>query len=226
MDVEAIRTKALETNVIEKGEVLNRGELLNLVFEAGLSTCSEVSATSGRGVGMDIVRSNLAEMGGIVGLASADGRGTTVTITLPITLVIIQALIVRIGPELFAIPINSVFETMVVEPSQITHSEGREVLNLRGEPLLLRRLGEEFGIDSLGPQDRQFVVVLGLGEQRLGLLVDRLEGQRDMVIKSIKGPVQGIHGISGATELGDHGAILVIDVSSIVNDAVRRREAA
>ncbi len=226
MDVEAIRTKALETNVIEKGEVLNRGEILNLVFEAGLSTCSEVSATSGRGVGMDIVRSNLAEMGGMVGLASADGRGTTVTITLPITLAIIQALIVRIGPELFAIPINSVFETMVVEPSQITHSEGREVLNLRGEPLLLRRLGEEFGIESLGPQDRQFVVVLGLGEHRLGLLVDRLEGQRDMVIKSIKGPVQGIRGISGATELGDHGAILVIDVSSIVSDAVRRREAA
>lgn len=226
MDLEAIRTKALETNVIEKGEVLNRGEVLNLVFEAGLSTCSEVSATSGRGVGMDIVRSNLAEMGGMVGLASADGRGTTVTITLPITLAIIQALIVRIGPELFAIPINSVLETMVVEPSQITRSEGREVLNLRGEPLLLRRLGEEFGIENLGPQDRQFVVVLGLGEQRLGLLVDRLEGQRDMVIKSIKGPVQEIHGISGATELGDHGAILVIDVFSIVSDAVRRREAA
>ena len=226
MDVDAIRAKALASGLISEDETLSRGELLNLVFEAGLSTSESVSSTSGRGVGMDIVRSNLAEMGGMVDLASTAGRGATVTMTLPITLAIIQALIVRIGSERFAIPLNSVLETMVVEPSQIGRSEGREVLNLRGEPLLLRRLGEEFGIESLGPEERQFAVVLGMGEQRLGLLVDRLEGQRDTVIKAIKGPIQGIRGISGATELGDHGAILVIDVSAIVGDAVRRREAA
>jgi len=174
------------------------------------------------------VRSNLAEMGGMVDLASTPGRGTTVTITLPITLAIIQALIVRVGVECFAIPLNSVLETMVIEPSEIGRSEGREVLNLRGEPLLLRRLSEEFAIEGTGTgrDERQFVVVLGMGEQRLGLLVDRLEGQRDTVIKAIKGPIQGIRGISGATELGDQGAILVIDVSTIVGDAVRRREAA
>jgi len=175
---------------------------------------------------MDIVRSNLAEMGGMVDLSSMSGRGTTVTITLPITLAIIQALIVRIGDERFAIPLNSVLETMVIEPSEIGRSEGREVLNLRGEPLLLRRLSEEFEIEGAGRDERQFVVVLGMGEQRLGLLVDRLEGQRDTVIKAIKGPIQGIRGISGATELGDQSAILVIDVSAIVGDAVRRREAA
>ncbi len=226
MDVDAIRAKAVAGGLIEEGENLTRGELLNLVFEAGLSTSESVSSTSGRGVGMDIVRSNLAEMGGMVDLATTAGRGTTVTITLPITLAIIQALIVRIGSERFAIPLNSVLETMVVEPSEIGRSEGREVLNLRGEPLLLRRLSEEFEIEGAGRDERQFVVVLGMGEQRLGLLVDRLEGQRDTVIKSIKGPVQGIRGISGATELGDRGAILVIDVSAIVGDAVRRREAA
>lgn len=226
MDPEAIRKKAIASGLVGENDALSEKEILNLVFEAGLSTAAEVSSTSGRGVGMDVVRNNLAEMGGMVDLSSTRGRGTVVTITLPITLAIIQALIVRIGDERFAIPLNSVLETMIVEPEQIGRSEGREVLNLRGEPLLLRRLGEEFAIPCGGPEERQFAVVLGMGEQRLGLLVDRLEGQQDAVIKPIKGPVQQIPGIAGATELGDRGAILVIDVSAIVADAVRRREAA
>ena len=226
MDVDAIRAKALASGLIEENETLSRAEILNLVFEPGLSTARQVSSTSGRGVGMDIVRSNLAEMGGMVDLATVKGRGTTVTITMPITLAIIQALIVRIGEERFAIPLNSVLETMAVRPEQIGHSEGRETLNLRGEPLLLRRLCEEFEIEGADRNEQQFVVVLGMGNQRLGLLVDRLEGQQDAVIKPIKGPVQNIRGISGATELGDRSAILVIDVSAIIGDAVRRREAA
>ena len=226
MDPAAILEKAIARGLVTESDQLSEKEILNLVFEAGLSTADQVSATSGRGVGMDVVRNNLAEMGGMVDLASTPGRGTTVTITLPITLAIIQALIVAIREERFAIPLNSVLETMVVEPSQIGRSEGREVLNLRGEPLLLRRLGEEFEIPCAGPEERQFVVVLGMGEQRLGLLVDRLEGQQDTVIKPIKGPLQQIRGIAGATELGDRGAILVIDVSAIVGDVIRRREAA
>jgi two-component system chemotaxis sensor kinase CheA len=175
---------------------------------------------------MDVVRANLAQMGGMVDLSSRVGEGTTVTITLPITLAIIQALIVRVGEERYAIPLNSVLETMSVEHEQIGSSEGREVLSLRGEPLLLRRLGEEFEVSCAARGERQFCVVLGLGEQRLGLLVDRLEGQQDAVIKPIKGPFQQIRGITGATELGDRGAILVIDVSAIVGDVLRRREAA
>ena len=226
MDVAAIREKAIASGLISEQDTLSRGEILNLVFEAGLSTADEVSNTSGRGVGMDVVRANLAEMGGMVDLDSVEGRGTTVTITLPITLAIIQALIVGIGEDRFAIPLNSVLETMAIEPSQIGRSEGREVLNLRGEPLLLRRLAEEFELEGLGSEERQFVVVLGMGEQRLGLIVDRLDGQQDAVIKRIKGPLQQIRGIAGATELGDRGAILVIDVSAIVADALRRREAA
>ena len=226
MNVDAIRAKAVTNGLIGDNETLTRGEILNLIFEPGLSTSDEVSSTSGRGVGMDIVRSNLAEMGGMVDVATVEGRGSTVTITLPITLAIIQALIVRVGEERFAIPLNSVLETMALEPEQIGHSEGREILNLRGEPLLLRRLSEEFELEGAGRDEKQFVVVLGMGEQRLGLLVDRLEGQQDTVIKSIKGPIQQIRGISGATELGDRTAILVIDVSTIVGDAIRRREAA
>lgn len=226
MDAEAIRAKAIAAGLLSEQATLTQKEILNLVFEAGLTTASEISETSGRGVGMDVVRANLAEMGGMIDLASEPGKGTTITITLPITLAIIQALIVGVSEERFAIPLNSVLETLVVEPEQIGTSEGREILNLRGEPLLLRRLGEEFEIGDGRRDERQFVVVLGMGEQRIGLLVDRLEGQQDTVIKPIKGPLRQIRGIAGATELGDRGAILVIDVSAIVTDATRRREAA
>ena len=226
MNADAIRHQAISRGLITADDALTEKELLNLVFEAGLSTADTVSQTSGRGVGMDVVRSNLAEMGGMVDLASTAGQGTCVSITLPITLAIIQALIVAVGEERFAIPLNSVVETLVVEPGQIGRSEDREILDLRGEPLLLRRLGEEFEIPAAGREQRQFVVVLGMGDQKLGLLVDRLEGQQDTVIKPIKGPLRQIRGIAGATELADRGAILVIDVSSIVGDAFRRREAA
>ena len=226
MNVEHIRKKALALGMITENDSLTDKEILDLVFAAGLSTAQQVSSTSGRGVGMDVVRSNLSEMGGMVDLASTPGRGTTVTITLPITLAIIQALMVGVGEQCFAIPLNSVLETMIVDPEQIGRSEGRQIFNLRGEPLLLRRLCDEFAIESSGRGGRQFVVVLGLGSQRLGLLVDRLEGQQDAVIKSIKGPVRHIRGIAGATELGDRGVVLVVDVSTIVADALRRREAA
>ena len=226
MSVDSIRRRAVALGLIGESEVLSRKEILSLVFHAGLSTAAVISETSGRGVGMDVVRANLAGLGGVIDIDSAEGRGTTVTITLPITLAIIQALIVGVGEERFALPLNSVLETMAIEPEQIGQSEGREVLNLRGEPLLLRRLGEEFELPCAGRHERQFAVVVGIGEQRLGLLVDRLEGQQDAVIKPIKGPLQQIPGIAGATELGDRGAILVIDVSAIVGDALRRREAA
>jgi two-component system chemotaxis sensor kinase CheA len=226
MDAQAIREKAIATGRLTAEDEPTEKELLSLVFEPGFSTCVEVSETSGRGVGMDVVRSNLAEMGGMVDLASIPGRGTTVTITLPITLAIIQALIVRVGDQVFAIPLNSVLETLAIDARQVQRSEGREILDLRGEPLLLRSLGEEFEIESRPEGDRRFVVVLGMGDRRLGLVVDRFEGQQDAVIKPIKGPLQQLQGIAGATELGDRGAILVVDVSAIVGDAIRRREAA
>ena len=226
MDLGAILERARVLGRVAEGETPDRAELLDLVFAPGFSTCQEITGTSGRGVGMDVVRANLGEMGGSVEIETEAGRGTTVTATLPITLAIIQALIVGVGRERFAIPLSSVLETLVVEPEEIVHSESREILNLRGEPLLLRRLGEEFEIEGRGREERQFAVVLGMGEQRLGLLVDRLEGQQDTVIKSIKGPVRQIRGIAGATELGDRGAVLVIDVSAMLADAFRRREAA
>jgi two-component system chemotaxis sensor kinase CheA len=126
----------------------------------------------------------------------------------------------------FAIPLNSVLETLLLEGGEIQRSEGREILNLRGEALILRRLGEEFDLEGGRGDGKQYVVVLGMGDQRVGLLVDHLHGQQDTVIKPIKGPIRQIPGIAGATELGDEGVVLVIDVSHVVGEALRRKEAA
>ncbi len=226
IDLEVVKARAIEHGLIDGSEELSRKEILALIFTAGFSTREEVSETSGRGVGMDVVRSNLTALGGIVDIDSELGRGTTITLTLPITLAIIQALIVGVEDQRFAIPLNAVLETILVEPEQIQRSEGREILNLRGEALALRSLAREFGLVEGDSEGKQYAVVLGLGDMRMGLLVDRLEGQQDTVIKPIQGPVHQVRGIAGATELGDQGAILVIDVSSIVEDVVRRREAA
>src|SRR4029453_10455774 len=173
-----------------------------------------------------IVRSNLAALGGVVDVESTPGRGTAIAMTLPITLAIIQSLIVGVRDRRFAIPLNSVLETLVIDPSAIQVSEGRALLNLRGPPLRLRRIDEEFGLTSGARAARPCVIVIGIGDQRIGLIVDRLEGQQDTVIKPIQGPVQNLRGISGATDLGDQDPVLVLDLSALVEDALKRREAA
>jgi len=172
------------------------------------------------------VRVNVTALGGMVHVDSQPGRGTTVVFTLTITLAIIRALTVGVADQRFAIPLTTVLETMLVDPVAIQRSEGREFLTLRGEPLPLRRLHAEFGLPSPPAGARVAVVVVGLGDLRLGLVVDHLEGQQDAVIKPIQGPVRSVRGIAGATELGDLGTVLVLDVASLVEDAAKRREAA
>ena len=226
IDLAQVRAVAEERALVEPDAILSGRETLDLVFEAGFSTLDAVTETSGRGVGMDVVRTNLAALGGMVELSTELGRGTCVSLTLPITLAIIQALIVGVSGQRFAIPLNSVLETLNVEDDAIQRSEGRELLNLRGDALPLRRLAEEFELGTTAREDKQFVVVLGLGDRRMGLVVDTLEGQQDTVIKAIQGPIRQVRGIAGATEQSGGGAILVIDVASIVDDTVRRRDAA
>jgi len=225
IDAEAVRAKAVERGILSAGVELSRKEILELVFAPGLSTRSEVTGTSGRGVGMDVVRANIAALGGVVDIDSTAGVGTTISITLPITLAIIQALIVGVGEHRFAVPLNSVRETLLVEPSEVQRSDGRELMNLRGEPLALRRLAEEFRLGAAHASEKLYVVVLGMGDARMGLLVDRLEGQQDTVIKPIQGPVATVRGIAGATELGDQRAVLVLDVSALIEDKTKGVEA-
>jgi two-component system, chemotaxis family, sensor kinase CheA len=226
IDRAALRRRAERLGRIEPGAVLSDKDTLDLTFVPGISTRDEVTETSGRGVGMDVVRSNLAALGGAVDVDSTPGRGTAIAMTLPITLAIIQSLIVGVRDRRFAIPLNSVLETLVIDPGAIQQSEGRTLLNLRGVPLLLRRIDEEFGLTVGARAARPPVIVVGIGDQRIGLIVDRLEGQQDTVIKPIQGPVQDVRGISGATDLGDRDPVLVLDLSALVEDALRRREAA
>jgi two-component system chemotaxis sensor kinase CheA len=224
IDAEAVHRRAIERGVVDAGDHLSRKEILDLVFAPGLSTRREVTETSGRGVGMDVVRANITALGGVVDVISAPAKGTTVTMTLPITLAIIQALIVGVVSERFAIPLNSVRETLLVDPEEIQRSDGRELLNLRGEALPLRRLASEFQLAEGQRSQKQYAVVLGIGDARLGLLVDRLEGQQDVVIKPIQGPIRSVRGIAGATEVGDSGAVLVLDVSALVEDSRGREQ--
>ena len=226
IDRAALRRRAEQLGLVEPGAALSEKETLDLIFAPGISTRDEVTETSGRGVGMDIVRSNLAALGGVVDVESTPGRGTAIAMTLPITLAIIQSLIVGVRDRRFAIPLNSVLETLVIDPSAIQLSEGRALLNLRGTPLLLRRIDEEFGLDErrargapVRDRDRH-------RRPARRAVVDRLEGQQDTVIKPIQGPVQNLRGISGATDLGDQDPVLVLDLSALVEDALRRREAA
>jgi len=226
IDRAALFARAQSLGLVSAETELTDRETLNLIFSPGLSTQSEVSETSGRGVGMDVVRENVMALGGAVEVESIPNRGTTISMTLPITLAIIQSLIVAVGKHRFAIPINAVHETLLIDASEIQRSEGREILDLRGDALLLRSLAKEFELDVSRSSEKQFAVIVGLGEQRIGLLVDRLDGQQDTVIKPIQGPVKNVRGFAGATELGDQDAVLVVDVSSLVEDTLSKKEGA
>jgi two-component system chemotaxis sensor kinase CheA len=225
IDQDALRRRAEDLDLISREESLTEKEILGLIFHAGLSTQTKVSETSGRGVGMDVVRSNVMALGGIVDVDSTPGQGTTISMTLPITLAMIQSLIVVVGEHRFAIPMNAVLETLLIDADEIQCSEDRELLNLRGYALPLRSLASVFGIEDSIAEAKRFAVVVGIGDMRVGLLVDRLDGQQDTVIKSIQGPIQDVRGIAGATELGDQSPILVLDVNSLVEDTMRKRGA-
>jgi two-component system chemotaxis sensor kinase CheA len=202
IDRALLRERAEALGLLERDQTLGEQELLDLVFVPGISTRREVTGTSGRGVGMDVVRTNIGLFGGVVDLSSVPGRGTTVSLTLPITLAIIPSLVVEVTGQRFAIPLGAIQETLVVDPPQIQRSEGRELLDLRGSALPLRRLCVELGLGAAPEASKQFAVVLGMGDARLGLLVDRLEGQQDAVIKPIDGPYPSARGIAGAADLG------------------------
>jgi two-component system chemotaxis sensor kinase CheA len=225
IDAARLRARAEALGIVHPQESLTEKDMLDLVFTPGVSTRSEVTETSGRGVGMDVVRHNLTSLGGVVDIDSVDGRGTTISMTLPITLAIVQSLVVVAAGQRFAVPLSAVHETLLIETASIQRSEGRELFDLRGDALPLRRLCTEFGLPAGEVREKQFVVVLGMGDARVGLIVDALDGQQDAVIKPIHGPIASVRGIAGATELGGQEPVLVLDVSSFLSDAVRREAA-
>jgi two-component system chemotaxis sensor kinase CheA len=222
IDVEKVKRKAVEAGHIRDGESISDKEALDLLFLPGLSTADRVSEISGRGVGMDVVRNNIQALSGMVDIESEKGFGTCVTITLPITLAIIKALLITAAGRSYAVPITSVQETLFLECGQILTVERKEVMQFRDMTLPLLRLSRFFGTGGSGPApDCYYVIVVGLAEKRVGIVVDDLLGQQDIVIKPLGETLRGIKGVSGAADLGDQRTILVLDVGGIISEATR-----
>jgi two-component system chemotaxis sensor kinase CheA len=226
LDQRRLVDKAIERGVLTVAQAheLSQRDVFNLIFLPGISTKEVVDETSGRGVGMDVVKTNIARLSGIIDIESEPGQGTRLTITLPITLAIIQALVIRAAARTFAIPLNSVLESLRINTQlDIATVERREVMTLRGQTLPLARLDRLFQLErppEAPAPPRQFVVVVGLAQHRIGLCVDELLGQQDIVIKPLGRALARVPGIAGATELGGKKTVLVLDVAAIVEEAV------
>ena len=223
MDADRIVESAVARGTIseEVGAELARADKLDLIFVAGVSTAGEVSNLSGRGVGMDVVKTHIARLGGVIDVQSKREIGTKFTITLPITLAIISALVVRVAGRAYCIPLTVVQEALLLRSSDIRTVEGREVITLRGSTLPLCRIDELFGLDLPDEElriEKEYVVVTSLGQRRVGLVVHALEGQQDIIIKPLGKSLQHVSGFAGATDLGDLRVVLVLDAPSLLEE--------
>jgi two-component system, chemotaxis family, sensor kinase CheA len=226
-----VREIAVRKGLADPAKSHSDDAVIGFLFQPGFSTSEQVSEISGRGVGLDVVAKNIAAFNGLVDVTTTPGVGTTFSITLPITLVIVRALLVRAGVELFAVPLSNVTETLMGRPSDIQTVEGAEVIELRNHTLPLLRLREHFacppvaetpGLTDQG-EGELYIVVIGSAENRLGLVVDAIEGQQEIVIKTIGELLQGvISGVAGAAELGDRRMILVLDIPALLDEASLR----
>jgi len=223
VNVDRVRQKAIERNLISASDAdrMTTEELVNLVFLPGFSTAEKVTDVSGRGVGMDVVRTNINKINGTVEIRSQRGLGSTFVINLPLTIAIIQALMVAIGEEVYAVPLQSVVETVKITESDIRTLSGAEVLNLRNQVLPLLRLRDEFKIPGEANESagkNRYVVVVQLGSRSVGLVVEALPYQEEVVIKSMGPILSGIRGMAGATITGDGKVVLILDVGEILQD--------
>ncbi|MBN2657085.1 MAG: chemotaxis protein CheA [Spirochaetales bacterium] len=225
IDVDKVRQKAVSRGVIHQSKNLTDMEAYNLIFEPGFSTAKTVTDISGRGVGLDVVRKQIEKLNGTVTVWSEKGMGTTFTIRLPLTLAIIQGLLVRVGPEVYAIPITSVAESHRVKQSSINMIDGYEVFNVRDEVISLMRLGNIFRIPSTSDAEYKFIVIVGSGDKKMGLMVDSLIGEEDVVIKPLLDKYTNSPGIAGATILGDGTVSLIIDVAQLLDLGVKKEQA-
>ncbi|MCD6432917.1 MAG: response regulator [Sulfurimonas sp.] len=222
LDVDMLKGKCVEKNLITEKEADNMSdkEAFALIFKPGFSTAAAVTNVSGRGVGMDVVKTNIEKVNGIIDIDSELSVGTSIKLKIPLTLAIIQALLVGVQEEHYAIPLASVLETVRISTDEIYTVEGRSVMRLRDDVLSLVHIGDIFEVERiLDSSEHAYVVVLGLGTQKLGLIVDSLVGQEEIVIKSLGDYLKGIEGIAGATIRGDGGVTLIVDVVALMEIA-------
>jgi two-component system chemotaxis sensor kinase CheA len=221
IDPEKIKQKAVSKGVIseERASELNRTEAMNLIFQPGFSTAEKVTNVSGRGVGMDVVKTNVEKLRGIISIDSEPGEGSTIEIKLPLTLAIIQGLLVEIKGETVALPLSTVIEVVRVAKKDMKTINGREVINLRDNVLPLLDIDNLLYnyTDHYEELDWQYVVVVGLAEKRFGLKVDGLIGQKEIVIKSLGNYLGNIDGVAGSTIMGDGKVVMIADISEIIN---------
>jgi two-component system, chemotaxis family, sensor kinase CheA len=223
IDLAQIRAHAVEKGILkpEEAQRLSDSDALNLVFEPGFSTAAEVTEVSGRGVGMDVVRTVLDRLKGTVHISSSKGRGTTIQLRAPLTLASIQTLLFRVSGRLFAVPISSVVEITRVSDDEIHRVDRREVLRLREQVLTLVRLSRLSQIHAVdaqadGKKKRNFVIVIGAAEKRFGLLVDQLVGEEELVIKALPSEIISSDLVSGASILGDGTVVLILNVPAVL----------
>ncbi|TZE83332.1 chemotaxis protein CheA [Calorimonas adulescens] len=215
-----IKKKAIEKGLISSSDAdnLTDNEMINYLFMPGFSTSEKVTDISGRGVGLDVVKNKIESLGGFVDVISNSGKGTIFSIKLPLTLAIIQALLVNLKNEIYAIPLNSIKEIVTIERNDIKFIQNKEVMIFRGEVVQLIRLGELLGVPEYSlPQKELTVVITKRGEKYSGILVDSLIGQQEIVIKSLGKYLSGIKSIAGATILGDGDVALIIDTNFLIN---------
>jgi two-component system chemotaxis sensor kinase CheA len=241
MDPKAILNVAMKRGVVDENEAREMGlkDILNLVFQPGFTTKEEATSLSGRGVGMDIVRTNISKLGGVVDITSDVGIGTKMTITLPITLAIINVLIVEVAGRTFCMPLASVEEAITFDETSVRTFEGREVMTQRGATLPIARLskvfqleghrpGIYFGEEGKSPKPPEvrpgrktgYVVIAAVADRRVGFIVDRLIGQQDIVIKALGKSLKKVRGLAGATELGNQRVGLVLDAAALIGEVL------
>ncbi|GAA7560031.1 chemotaxis histidine kinase/response regulator CheAY2 [Helicobacter pylori] len=222
LDPVMLKEKAIEKGVISErdAEDMSDREAFNLIFKPGFSTAKVVSNVSGRGVGMDVVKTNIEKLNGIIEIDSEVGVGTTQKLKIPLTLAIIQALLVGVQEEYYAIPLSSVLETVRISQDEIYTVDGKSVLRLRDEVLSLVRLSDIFKVDAILESNSDvYVVIIGLADQKIGVIVDYLIGQEEVVIKSLGYYLKNTRGIAGATVRGDGKITLIVDVGAMMDMA-------
>lgn len=216
IDLARIRARGIRLGLIGDGDALTERELMQLIFYPGFTTSEHVDDLSGRGVGMDVVKRTVLALKGSFEVDSTLGQGTKFTIKLPLTLAIIQALLVRVAAELYAIPLDAVIESQRLDTDEIREMSGGEEIMVRGSVIPLIRLDEFLGLGRGARGDKVMIVIVGIGGRQVGLVVDAFEGEQEIVIKPLSDILGRIPGVSGATILGNGSISLILDVHELV----------
>lgn len=223
IDVEKVREKAIKKGLIHPDKVITDQDAYQLIMQPGFSTSDKITNISGRGVGLDVVKTMINNLKGSISVQSAKGKGTSFIIKLPLTLAIIQGLLVRVADQIYSIPIANVIESQRIDYTEISHIDNYEIMTVRNEVISVLRLSRLFGLPEETASDGScYIVIVGTQEKKIGVMVDALIGEEDVVIKPLKDKFTSSPGIAGASILGDGSVSLIIDVSQLVDLGIQQ----